>query len=399
MKMKRLTLILVVVLSMVSIGRAEDPPYATTSIISFEMTVNGQPASLDRPFEGAGSYTIPDTIPFEAAITITCQIQPTAAISGSGEIYNRAYAYSSLQMPFEPLVANQWEDISQGEDLASIPIPGTDPIMELTLTTNAPADLYGIELTYTDVQVANSEAYAQQSSTGNTPWTNLAQIQKLVKLTFTVGYAPTDTTPPEITCPGDTTIEAMEPEGVPIDDDRIQAFLDGASATDNSDPPEDIVITNDAPPLFPPGDTTVTFTATDTSGNSSTCQSTVTVVEAAEASLRLIPRIINREGRLQNILTVVRFPEGTAEEDIDIEQPILLFPGDSLDGVEATSQRIVSWTRNGTLRVSIFATFSKDEVTAEVPEDGQVEMMTIGRFTSGQYFYGFDTARIISWSW
>jgi parallel beta-helix repeat protein len=215
----------------------------------------------------------------------------------------------------------------------------------------------------------------------------------------TVTITVEDTNPPEISCPGDTTIQAMQPDGVPIDDDRIQTFLDGASATDNCDSPEDIVITNDAPALFPPGDTVVTFTATDTSDNSSTCQSIVEVVEAVESSLRIIPRIVNREGRLQTILAVVRFPVGTAEEDIDIEQPLVLYPGDSPDGVEATSQRTVSWTRNGTLHVSVFARFSKDDLTALIPEDGLIEMMVIGKFMDGTYFYGFDDARIISWSW
>jgi len=213
------------------------------------------------------------------------------------------------------------------------------------------------------------------------------------------GWVPPDTTPPEITCPGDTTIQAMAPDGVPIDDERIQTFLAGASATDNCDPPEDIIITNDAPALFPPGDTTVTFTATDTSENSSTCQSTVTIVEAAESSLRIIPSIINREGILQNILAVVRFPEGTIQEDIDIDLPLILYPGDSLDSIEATNQRIVTWYRCGILRVSVFACFSKDEVTAGVPENGPAELMVIGRFTDGQYFYGFDNVWICSWSW
>jgi len=208
-----------------------------------------------------------------------------------------------------------------------------------------------------------------------------------------------DTIPPEITCPGDITIEAMEPEGVPIDDDRIQTFLAGVSATDNCDPPEDIVITNDAPSMFPPGDTIVTFTATDTSDNSSTCQSTVTVVEAVESSLRIIPRIINREGRLQNILAVIRFPAGTTEEDIDINTPLVLYPGESPDGVVAASQQIVTWYRCGTLRVAVFARFPKDDVTAGVPENGQAEMMVIGRFANGQYFYGFDNVWICSWHW
>lgn len=208
-----------------------------------------------------------------------------------------------------------------------------------------------------------------------------------------------DTTPPEISCPGDLTIEAMGPDGVPIDDERIQTFLAGASATDNCDPPEDIVITNNAPAMFPPGDTEVTFTATDTSDNSSTCQSTVTVVEAAESNLRIIPRVINRDGMLQKILAVIRFPAGTAEEDIDIGQPLVLYPGDSPDGIEAINQRIITWCRWGTLYVSVFASFPKDDVTAGVPENGLAEMMVIGRFASGQYFYGFDNVWICSWNW
>jgi parallel beta-helix repeat protein len=208
-----------------------------------------------------------------------------------------------------------------------------------------------------------------------------------------------DTTPPEITCPGDTTVEAMDPDGVTIDDDRIQTFLGGASATDNVDPPESIVITNDAPALFPPGDTIVTFTATDTSGNSSSCQSTVTVVEAEASSLRMIPRVVNREGRLRNMLAVIRFPNGTTEADIDIGQPLVLYPGDSAEGVEATCQRVITWYRWGTLYVSVFACFDKDDIMNLIPEDGNVETMVIGRFTDGQYFYGLDTVKVISWSW
>ena len=205
-----------------------------------------------------------------------------------------------------------------------------------------------------------------------------------------------DTIPPIISCPGNTVI--VGPDGVPVDDERIQTFLNGASATDNCDP--EPTITNNAPDVFPPGDTVVTFTATDAAGNSSSCSSTVTVVDT-EGNLRIIPSIINREGRLEKILAVIRFPEGTTEEDIDIGQPLILYPGDSLNGIEATSQRIVTWYMWGTLRVSVFASFSKDEVTADVP-DGLAEMMVIGRFddsADGEYFYGFDNVWIISWDW
>jgi len=209
-----------------------------------------------------------------------------------------------------------------------------------------------------------------------------------------------DTTPPDIICPGDITVVAMGPDGVPVDDERIQNFLAGASATDDCDPSEEIIITNDAPALFSPGDTIVNFTATDTSGNMSTCSSTVTVVEATEEGrLRIIPPIINREGRLTKILAVIRFPEGTNEDDIDMDEPLVLFAGYSPYDIVSTNQRIISWCRWGTLRVSIFAFFDKDEVMAAVPEDGPVEFMVVGRFVNGDYFYGTDTVRIVSWDW
>jgi len=213
----------------------------------------------------------------------------------------------------------------------------------------------------------------------------------------TVTITVVDTTAPAISGPGDITIEAQSTDGVPVEDDRIQTFLAGASATDNCDPSPAIV--NNAPIVFQPGDTIVTFTATDASGNMSTCQSTVTVVEAAEAHLRIVPPVINRDGRLPEILAVIRFPDGITEDEIDMDEPLVLFPGDSPYGIEATSQRIVTWCRWGTLSISIFASFSKDGVTAAVSEDGLVEMMVVGRFVSGQYFYGIDTVRIISWNW
>jgi len=189
----------------------------------------------------------------------------------------------------------------------------------------------------------------------------------------------------------------MGPDGVPVDDDRIQTFLAGASAIDDTDP--DPVITNDAPAVFPVGDTVVTFTATDASGNYDTCTSTVTVVEAAESQLRIVPRIINRDGWLQKILAVVRFPEGYTEDDIDMDVPLVLYPDYGPYEIEATCQKIVTWQRWGTLRVSMFGFFPKEDVMNAVPEDGWVEFMVVGRFTDGQYFYGIRTVKIISWDW
>lgn len=78
---------------------------------------------------------------------------------------------------------------------------------------------------------------------------------------------------------------------------------------------------------------------------------------------------------------------------------LILYPGDSPYGIDAINQLITQRSRRGSISVSVFASFSKDEVTAGVPEDGRVEMMVIGRFMDGQCFYGLDTVRIISWNW
>ena len=86
-----------------------------------------------------------------------------------------------------------------------------------------------------------------------------------------------DTTPPEIFCPDDITVECNGPGGTFADDPQLEDFFNAVYAIDIVDP--NPVITNDAPDLFPLGTTTVEFTATDFSNNSSTCEAEVTVVD------------------------------------------------------------------------------------------------------------------------
>jgi hypothetical protein len=87
-----------------------------------------------------------------------------------------------------------------------------------------------------------------------------------------------DTTPPVITCPADETVEQATAAGtvVPLT----------ATATDICD--ADVEITSDAPAIFPLGTTTVTFTATDDSGNSATCTMTVTVIDTTAPVISLV---------------------------------------------------------------------------------------------------------------
>jgi hypothetical protein len=79
-----------------------------------------------------------------------------------------------------------------------------------------------------------------------------------------------DTTAPSLSCPGNLTVGTNQ--GC-----TYTGSISMASASDVCD--TSVAITNDAPAAFPKGTTTVTWKATDDSGNFTTCTQTVTVVD------------------------------------------------------------------------------------------------------------------------
>jgi hypothetical protein len=79
-----------------------------------------------------------------------------------------------------------------------------------------------------------------------------------------------DLVPPDLTAPPDLTIECSDPGGQSVD-------IGSATATDICD--SNPAVTRDAPETYSLGDTIVTWSATDASGNSSTVTQTVTIVD------------------------------------------------------------------------------------------------------------------------
>jgi hypothetical protein len=85
-----------------------------------------------------------------------------------------------------------------------------------------------------------------------------------------------DITAPSITPPPDTVVSADASCSAAPD-------LGVATASDTASPP--VLVSNDAPPSFPLGDTTVVWTATDASGNTATAEQLVTVVDTTSPEL------------------------------------------------------------------------------------------------------------------
>jgi len=96
-----------------------------------------------------------------------------------------------------------------------------------------------------------------------------------------------DTTAPIVTAPENITVAATNEAGTAISDDAISAFLSAVTVTDNID--SNLVASNDAPSnIFPIATTTVTFSANDNAGNTSTAQATVTIVDQTPPVITLI---------------------------------------------------------------------------------------------------------------
>jgi len=85
-----------------------------------------------------------------------------------------------------------------------------------------------------------------------------------------------DTTAPEIYAPTDIVLEADS-----VDQNIVN--FDSATTVDI----QDVVIYLDAPDVFPLGETTVTWTAVDTSGNSASATQTVTIIDTTAPALSI----------------------------------------------------------------------------------------------------------------
>jgi hypothetical protein len=94
---------------------------------------------------------------------------------------------------------------------------------------------------------------------------------------FVITITVVDEDGPVITAPSDISVISSDGLSVALTNSDVAAFLSGASADDNVDGV--LVVSSDAPSGgFPLGTTTVTFTAVDAAGNTTTSSAVVTIV-------------------------------------------------------------------------------------------------------------------------
>jgi len=94
-----------------------------------------------------------------------------------------------------------------------------------------------------------------------------------------------DITLPVVIVSNDIIVPAVDANGTPLSENNIAIFIASANANDNFDGV--VAVTHDAPSTFPLATTIVTFTATDTAGNTGTATSTVTVADQTKPEITL----------------------------------------------------------------------------------------------------------------
>jgi len=220
----------------------------------------------------------------------------------------------------------------------------------------------------------------------------------------------------------DSELTALEFSGVPVADagpDQTveqssyygaEVALDGSGSTDPESTPgtnDDIVAfdwyegqtflgsgeTFDH--TFGVGEHAVTLLVIDSWGLTDEDEVVITVTgsEPSASQLWIFPTVILRDMGDWQIMAMLRLREGVTKDQIDLDQPLLLYPGE----IEATRQYAVQSGGRWRPRTTIFAFFNKDSLMAAVPADGPVELLVAGQLKTGTWFGGTDTVRIVSW--
>lgn len=126
---------------------------------------------------------------------------------------------------------------------------------------------------------------------------------------------PSDTTPPVLTMPAGISAEATSPAGASVN-------YPLPAATDNTDPAPSVSCSPVSGSIFPLGAATVTCTATDASGNSSSGSFTVTVADTTAPSITCPANIVAEATSASGAM--VSYPGATASDAVTVS-PVIVY--------------------------------------------------------------------------
>ncbi|MDH4239572.1 MAG: right-handed parallel beta-helix repeat-containing protein [Phycisphaerae bacterium] len=113
-------------------------------------------------------------------------------------------------------------------------------------------------------------------------------------------------------------------------------------------------------------------------------------VAAIQGELFVQPNKVNLNARSKKIVAVIRLPVPIGGNDIDMSEWLVLYPG----AIEADEQKLFPSDETEEDGVRIRAVFHRAELLAAMPGHNDAEVTIIGRFISGEYFYGADNIRV-----
>jgi len=260
---------------------------SNTAVISISINPVNDPPSADAggPYAGIEGYAVAlsGTATDIDGDTLTCVWDFGDSTTGNGAITSHTYLDDGRYTVTLTVTDSSG---SLAKDTATVTVTNAAPVVsagdDQTVYFNNTVQFAG---SFTDAGQMDTHTYTWDFGDGNTATGNLNPTHIYTALgiytaTLTVtdndGAATPDTmkvtvldnVPPVITPPVSITLEQTSLLGTAY-------TLTSPAFTDNADPSP--IITSDAPAVFPPGTTTVTWKVVDASGNTATVTQTVTV--------------------------------------------------------------------------------------------------------------------------